>query len=143
MENIITAFKEYYQAFSRSPIMELRRIYANNIFFKDPIHEISGIDELCRYFESMSQGLSLCEFDFTDELIHGDSAWFQWTMRYQHPRLAKGRLLRLNGASKINIHKNQVVKHEDFYDMGAMLYQHVPLLGSIVKKINKKLADPS
>lgn len=36
---------------------------------------------------------------------------------------------------------SRITHHEDFYDMGAMIYQHVPVLGWAVKKINSRLVS--
>jgi len=33
-----------------------------------------------------------------------------------------------------------IVYHKDYYDLGEMVYEHIPLLGFFVKKIKKRLA---
>ncbi|WHI49643.1 hypothetical protein P3339_14310 [Microbulbifer sp. MLAF003] len=36
---------------------------------------------------------------------------------------------------------DKVFYHEDFYDMGAMVYEQVPLLGSLIRKIKSRLGQ--
>ena len=41
------------------------------------------------------------------------------------------------GVSKLEFNE-KIYKHQDFYDLGAMLYEHIPVLGSLVKIIKTK-----
>lgn len=34
---------------------------------------------------------------------------------------------------------DRIFYHEDFYDVGAMIYQHVPVLGRIIRFINQRI----
>lgn len=34
---------------------------------------------------------------------------------------------------------DRIFYHEDFYDLGAMIYQHVPVLGRIIRFINQRI----
>jgi hypothetical protein len=61
-------------------------------------------------------------------------------MHYRHPKIKAGTPQILNGATLIK-YEDKVNYHEDFYDMGAMIYQHIPLLGFVVKTLNAHLAN--
>jgi len=131
-------FKVLYQPFDQTTLSELPKLYAPDIIFKDPIHQLQGIAELRDYFAGFLNPAMQCQFEFTHQLLSQDQAFFQWKMYYQHTQLAGGKLLQLNGGTLIRFNK-QIFYHEDYYDMGAMIYQHIPLLGWAVKKINARL----
>jgi hypothetical protein len=61
-----------------------------------------------------------------------------WTMRYAHPRLNKGNEITLEGASHIR-YEEKVYYHRDYFDGGRLLYEHVPLLGSVIKQLKKRM----
>jgi hypothetical protein len=61
-------------------------------------------------------------------------------MHYAHPSLANGKPLVLNGGTLIKFNA-QITYHEDYYDMGAMVYQHIPVIGWAVNKINARIAE--
>jgi hypothetical protein len=35
---------------------------------------------------------------------------------------------------------DRIYYHEDFFDLGAMLYQHVPVLGSVIRYLNNRMS---
>ena len=45
-------------------------------------------------------------------------------MHYAHRKIAKGKALSLAGATQIKF-THTISYHEDFYDLGAMVYQHI------------------
>ena len=143
--NTVVRFKEYYEQFSQRPMAELADLYARDVHFIDAIHDIDGFDGLKRHFESMCSGLIECRFEFMAETVTADDAWFQWRMHYRHPRLKKGAPLIIVGASHIiwyneaGSEPGKVKYHEDFYDMGAMLYEHIPLLGRLILALKNRL----
>ena len=140
MSQIITLFKDYYAEFGQASAQHLSDLYCADIVFKDPLHELSGLEQLKGYFSSMNNGLELCDFVFDESCCvdNGGVAWLKWTMNYRHKKLASGKPLSLEGASVIR-YQEKITYHEDFYDLGAMIYQQVPVLGFVVKKVNAKL----
>ena len=140
---IIDAFKRYYQQFDQQNMDDLGSLYSTDVVFTDPVHSIKGLDHLKAYFFAMCDNLITCKFEFLGETITEESAWFKWTMSFQHPRIKSGQLLTLTGASYIRFDdaRTKIVAHEDFYDMGSMLYEHTPILGAGVRWLKKKLAE--
>ncbi len=136
----IEHFKQLYKTFSRATPAQLPELYHPAIAFKDPVHELKGIGALTNYFASFCKSDTQYKFDFINEVISHDQAFFQWQMHYAHPSLANGKPLQLNGGTLIKFN-TQIIYHEDFYDMGAMIYRHIPLLGWAVKKINARIAE--
>ncbi len=138
----IEGFKGLYASFDSTMVKRLPDFYGKLVNFKDPVHELKGLDELRNYFSSfLSPGMQ-CRFVYTNQLVGAGQAFLQWQMHYRHPRLEDGRELILNGASVVKF-TSHVFYHEDFYDMGAMIYQHIPVLGWAVKKINARIGGAS
>ena len=138
----IAQFKRLYHTFDYNTLKMLPTLYSQSIVFKDPIHQLTGIESLTRYFASFCNPDTRSEFEFVTELVTNDQAFFQWKMRYSHPKLNGGKQLLLDGGTLIKFNSN-IIYHEDFYDMGAMIYQHVPILGWAVKKINQRMQEQS
>ena len=134
----VERFKRQFQTFNSNTLIELPSLYAPEIIFKDPIHQLQGLTALRTYFASFLNPEMQCKFEFTHQLLGQNEAFFQWQMHYQHTQLARGKLLQLSGSTFIRF-GNQIFYHEDYYDMGAMIYQHIPVIGWAVKKINARL----
>lgn len=136
---ITERFKDYYRVLHESDMSQLRTIYADNIVFKDPVHEIRGLVELEDYFTSMCADLSDCRFEYLDELVTEDAAYIKWSMHFKHPRLGN-RPISVRGVSHLKI-GDKIEFHEDFYDMGAMLYEQLPVLGNVTRWLRMRLAS--
>jgi hypothetical protein len=135
----VEQFKQLYQTFNTETTTKLPALYNSAIVFKDPIHQLKGIEALTGYFSSFCKSDTHYQFEFINQIIGQDQAFFQWQMNYSHPQLKNGKPLSLNGSTLIKFN-SQITYHEDFYDMGAMIYQHLPVLGWAVKKINARIA---
>ena len=136
---IVVRFKDYFKVLHNSDLSQLGSIYDDRIVFKDPVHEIRGLVELEDYFTSMCADLSDCRFEYLDELVNDDAAYIKWMMHFKHPRLGN-RLISVRGVSHLKIGE-KIEYHEDFYDMGAMLYEQLPLLGNVTRWLRLRLAS--
>jgi hypothetical protein len=141
---VINDFKAYYGDFSNQDMNTLSTLYDDALVFTDPVHRIDKLDNVKNYFVSMCGNLTECRFEFLGETIDGDSAWFKWVMHYRHPRLKNNTLLSLTGATYIKFADTslgyRITSHEDFYDMGSMLYENTPVLGSCIRWLKQQLA---
>jgi len=130
----------FYADFSYAGLSQLPEIYTQDCIFRDPVQEVIGLDNLTRYFERMSASLNYCRFVFHSRIQQEDLAFLGWTMRYSHPRLKKGADLMLIGVTELRFTDGKVQSHYDHYDLGAMLYEHLPVMGSLIKLVKSKVA---
>ena len=115
------------------------RIYTQDVEFRDPVHAIHGRLALKNYLRGLYASAGLVHFDYQDEQIGANSATITWIMTYSHPSLKGGKPVDVRGISMLRF-TDKIYYHEDFYDLGAMVYQHVPVLGTVVRHINQRLA---
>ena len=141
IHSIIDKCMVLYTEFDLNAVARLADIYHCDVVFSDPIHQVQGLHSLKNYFEHICGG-SESHFEFTASLKDGDQAFLRWNMHYSHPKLAGGKALTLKGGSFLTIHEpsNLIIAQEDYYDMGQMVYRHIPVLGWAVNKINANLA---
>ncbi|AFU98779.1 nuclear transport factor 2 family protein [Simiduia agarivorans] len=131
----------FYRSFDTSTWRQARSVYHPQAVFIDPIHRIEGLESIESYFRQMSENLISCQFEFTHSMEQGDEAFLRWVMRYRHPRLRGGAEIAMPGISRLRFSGDKVIEHEDCYDMGAMVYEHVPLIGRVVRWLRTRLAD--
>ncbi|PMH46765.1 transcriptional regulator [Vibrio sp. 10N.286.49.B3] len=137
----ISSVANFYQTLSKDTVHRLDEIYHTDIIFEDAAHKISGIDNLNRYFDALYKNVIRCDFDIQDQQEVGNSGFITWIMYLEHPKLSAGATIEVHGTSHIRFFENKVIYHRDYFDLGAMLYEHLPLLGSIVKRIKARLGD--
>lgn len=135
--SLIANFKRLYGDLVGADLSQLDQVYAADIIFKDPIHEVQGLVPVQDYMFSICSDLDHCKFEYLDELIGEHSAYIKWIMHFRHPKLGK-RLISVRGTTHLNF-DSKITYHEDLYDMGAMLYEHLPLLGVTTRWLKRRL----
>lgn len=131
-------FINIYQQLTTGNLHLLANIYDENIVFEDPMHKVEGFENLKQYFEQLYQNLTSCTFAINQVIANDDNAAVYWTMSYVHPKLNGAKLVEVQGTSKIKRLGNKVIHHQDYLDIGAMLYEQIPVVGSMIKMIKKR-----
>ncbi|MDW3095451.1 MAG: nuclear transport factor 2 family protein [Gammaproteobacteria bacterium] len=137
MDNtLITNFVENINSISSVNVSEiLEKIYTDEIEFIDPVKDIRGIGELTSYFSSLYKSVDHCHFTIKDYISNDNQHSLEWEMKLKHRRLAKNKEISLHGASFIRFEDNKVCYHRDYYDLGALIYERIPILGSAVRTV--------
>jgi hypothetical protein len=138
----LDTFLNTFNQLDKTSLNLLDRIYHPEICFTDPAHTLEGLPALKRYFTSLYETVRFVRFDFSSRMHSGDQAFVTWTMEMAHPRLAKGRTVAVNGCSFLTFASDgRVIFHRDYFDLGAMIYEHLPLVGGLLRTIKKRLGS--
>lgn len=134
-------FIEVYQRLNKDNLFLLNDIYHKDIEFIDPLHQVHGLNDLHHYFSGLYSNVSHCKFEISDVVSTDDSTFLYWNMSYAHPKLNKGKSIIVAGHSRLTFTDEKVIAHRDYFDVGSLLYRHIPLLGSVIKRIDKMAAQ--
>lgn len=137
---VIEQFKSTYENMNASNIESIEQLYADEIQFTDPFHCITGLDALKTYFEELYQNVESVQFKFGDCLNQNNCFFIEWHMTVRHPKLNKAQPIEVPGATLFKVNETEkVIYHRDYFDAGVMLYEHIPLLGRIIKWVKQKI----
>ncbi len=140
-EYLADRVKKAYCAISPENLDAVEPLYAPDIYFEDPTHCIQGKTALMGYFAKMFRNLRDCEFLFHQTITNGTDIFLSWTMLLSHPRIKRGQKIRIEGASYLKTRNGQIYYHRDYFDMGAMLYEHLPLMGRVIHYLKQRLVQ--
>lgn len=140
MSDFLRQFAERFAGLDASNLDRLRELYSDDILFRDPLHEVRGLPAVRGYFGELYANVSELRFDFYgfDQSGEGEG-YLRWTMSYRHPRLRGGALIRVEGCSHLRW-RDKVYQHRDYFDAGALLYEHLPILGRVIAWLKGRLA---
>ncbi len=114
--------------------------YAQKTLFIDPIGEHRGLKEVKAYYQGIYQGVEDIRFEFSEIISNGNHHVAVWKMILTTPNLNSGKPVILHGNSVIKFNDDGLVSyHRDYFDMGEFIYQHIPVLGSLIKYIKNRL----
>lgn len=129
----------FYQNIRTEQLSQLAAIYHQDTLLLDPVGQHHGLEALERYFSALLKNLRYCRFHITHQHHFDQSALLLWRMEYAHPALQKGAAQSLEGSSYLTFRDNLVIFQRDYYDLGEMLYEKVPLLGSAIRALKRRL----
>jgi hypothetical protein len=133
-------FSSFYTDLASMRIEELASIYSDDVIFIDPIAEHVGLSAVEGYFARLLENAKYCQFEIHSQLHATNSqCMVTWTMEYKTPRMNKGKAIKVDGLTILTLKKDKIVFHRDYYDLGQMVYENVPLLGRVIKMIKRKM----
>ena len=133
-------FLEMYNKLNLDNLHLLGEVYSDNVHFVDPAHEIRGLDSLTSYFEGLYQNVTAINFDYRDVNETENSCYLQWDMKFRHTRFAGGKEILVSGATFIRKGSDGKVEyHRDYFDLGEMIYENLPLLGRLITAVKGRL----
>ncbi len=135
----VEQFKRIFNELDADHLHLVGELYADKVEFRDPIHAVDGVGNLRTYFANLYDGVKSCQFTFESELAGEGEAMLSWTMHMEHGRFRKGETVHVPGMSHIRYADGKVTYHRDYFDMGRLIYERVPLLGAVVRKIKSRL----
>ena len=136
----ITRFIESINSLNSNNVSEvLHDTYTQQINFIDPVKNIIGLENLKEYFSHLYKKVDHCHFELNNCLFSNKQYSLEWIMHLQHKKLSKDKTISLNGASFIQFSEDKIHYHRDYYDLGALVYEQLPLLGAVVKKVRKAI----
>jgi hypothetical protein len=138
VNNLVERFKVAFENTANLDLDQLDKLYASTVHFKDPIHDMHGIEQLKHYMVKLCADVELCRFEYLDEVVSNGKAYIKWNMYFSHPSLKKG-VHKVPGVTQI-LFDSRIYFQEDIYDMGAMIYENVPVLGRLIKYLKQKLS---
>jgi hypothetical protein len=119
---------------------QTEKVYAPQAFLNDTLKTLHGSPAIRDYFIKTAQGLDSITVTFDDVAVSGNNYYFRWTMETQMKHLARGKTIRTIGITLIRFDpEGRVLLHQDFWDSAQGVWDHVPILGSVIRWIQSSL----
>ena len=137
---IIDKFSSFYSDLASMEISELKNIYSSDVTFIDPIAQHKGLIAVENYFAKLLHNAKYCNFTIHNkESTQSGNYLVTWTMVFTSAKMQGGKPIKVDGLTQLEISDNKITYHRDYYDLGQMIYENIPLLGRIVKRIKRGL----
>ena len=140
MSDFLRRFATEFAALDAGNLARRGELYSDDVLFRDPLHEVRGLPALQRYFAEMYATVGRLDLELQgfDQVCDGEG-YLRWTMHFRHPRLRGGAPISVDGCSHL-LWWDKVYQHRDYFDAGAMLYEHLPVMGGVIAWLKRRLA---
>ncbi len=142
MRDRMTEIESLFNNFNRDTLHLADDFYDPAVVFRDPVVELRGRDALKAYYAHMYENVISIHFDFSGGIEKDEEVVAFWTMELRAKGLKGGQPVVLDGASHIKFggDSGMAIYHRDYFDMGAFVYENIPVLGTIVRYTKKRLS---
>lgn len=116
-----------------------RQVYARDAFFNDTLKTLQGAAAIEAYFLHTAQSADSVQVEFRHISRSGDDFYFRWRMTMRVGALADGEPLVSWGLTHFRFDdEGRVVLHQDFWDSAGGLYEHIPVVGGLLRAIRAR-----
>jgi steroid delta-isomerase len=135
----VEKLKSQYDQLSSTNIDGLLNCYSVDAIFKDPFQEVQGHPAIKHIFLKMYEQLNQPQFVVREQLIGEKQVAFLWDFQFSMKRW-NTTPQSFSGVSWLYFNDAFLVtKHHDYWDPAAGIYEHLPLIGPVMRGL-KSLA---
>lgn len=113
-----------------------------DVRFKDPFNDVRGLQAMRRVFDHMFQTTVEPRFSVTSIAADGDHAFLHWRFTFKPKGREGDEPWLIDGTSIVTIDgEGRVSSHVDYWDAAEQLYEKLPVISFILRRIKKKLGS--
>jgi len=133
----IARFSNFFGNLNEESAVELtRQTYAEPIFFYDTLKTITNLSELEEYFLETAQNTESVQARVLDVARSNGDYYLRWEMDIQLKKFRRGETLRSVGMTHLRFNPDgKIILHHDYWDSTEGFFQHVPVLGGVIRYI--------
>ena len=139
LERGMARFRGFFENVTLESVREKTpELYAEEVWFNDTLKTLRGRQAVESYFLKTLDHVESFRTSVDDVAVSGANVYVRWTMdvRFQGAkesvRTIGMTMLRFDG-------EGRVVLHQDFWDPAAGFYEHLPVLGGVLRWIKSKI----
>jgi hypothetical protein len=133
---------EFFSVLDRENLPLIDAFYDPAVEFSDPLGRGTGRRQLHHHYAHLFKHISRMRYEFGPITATGSQVVAQWTAFFHHARLNGGREISLRGATWLEFGgaEDKVIRCNEYFDLGELAYEKLPLLGFIIRRVKSKLA---
>ena len=117
-------------------------VYAPSLFFNDTVHTFNDRASLKAYMTKTGANLSKSNVTIHQTIRDGQDVFVRWTMYFETSEGDDAIRSTSIGISHLRFNdEGQVVVHQDYWDSASALYAHLPLVGTVIRAAQDRLAE--
>ena len=115
------------------------QLYASTLHFSDSLMHTRNRDDVVVHFQGLVDAETQVQVQMLQTLVSGPDVYLVWSMQSQFTPVRKTVISDSIGITHLRFNsQGQVIMHQDFWDTGQGFYQHVPVLGRVIRSINNR-----
>ena len=137
----ISRFQAFFENMTPEQVRQtVDSVYAPNAILYDTLVLHEGIGQIRPYFIKTAERAKGVRVKVLDVLRNGNEFYLKWSMDIDWSAFKKGKTTRSFGMSHLRFNaQGQVVLHYDFWDAANGFFEHIPIVGHMIRWIKSKV----
>jgi hypothetical protein len=129
--------RDYFAAVSPASVAtQTASVYAPAGYLNDTVAAVEGAPAIEAYFLATARRARSFSVEFLDEARTGNDYYLRWRMTVEADGLNGGRPVVTYGVTQFRFDaEGRVLVHKDFWDAGTGLYEQLPGLGGLIRRV--------
>ena len=117
-------------------------LYSENIHFSDALILTRDKQVIVKHFSDLEEAGNQVRVTMHQKLISGNDVFLVWSMEARFTPIRAERISDSLGVTHLRFdEKGRVVLHQDFWDSTEGFFRHIPVLGSVVNSVRRRVAN--
>lgn len=131
----------YFEHLTPASVEAMGEVYAPDAYFKDPFNEVRRVEDVQEIFRRMYATLLEPRFRVVNRIAGEGQAMLEWDFEFRIRRYQPHRLWTVRGVSHLRFAADgRIAYHRDFWDTGEELYAKLPVIGALVRFLQRRMA---
>lgn len=140
--NRLDELVDFYETLTLDGLGRIDTLYAPDARFKDPFNDVRGVPGIANVFHHMFATVDAPRFVVLGQFADGREAMIRWRFTCI-TRGRGGRELSFDGSTHLCFDDDgRVIAHGDYWDPAEALYEHLPLVGGLMRFLRRRLRAP-
>ena len=137
----VQAFIKLYDQLDDGSIdKQIAETYAEKIYFNDTLVTIHDRQNLLKYLKHTQQQLDSIKFVVLGVHDSGKDSYVRWLMQTKFKAIGQAIDIQSIGISHLRFNAdNKIIVHQDYWDSMQGFYEHLPLIGGVLRWIKNGL----
>jgi hypothetical protein len=110
--------------------------YDNDIYFRDSIQEIRGINEFTEMTERLTKRSKDLKMNIVNAVMDENKIFIEWEMTLSFKKYPSSILY---GSSRLTLNKEgKIIEQRDYYDLWGDIFDNIPRFGKAYRKFMKR-----
>lgn len=128
---------DWFETLSLESLASIDAVFTPDARFADPFSDVRGPKQIARIFTHMFERAPDACFLVRERAFSGSTWFLYWEMTFTSKG---GKPWRIEGTSRIKLAADgRVAEHVDYWDAGKQFYEHLPLLGPVLRLVRRRL----
>ena len=135
-ESIKVLWSKTYNTEGKPDWSHILPYYDDNIYFRDSIQAIHGIEEFRAMTERLTNRSKDLKMNIVNAVMQGSIVFIEWEMTIAFKKRPSSVLY---GSSRVTINEEgKIIEQRDYYDLWGDIFDNIPRFGKTYRRFMKK-----